>query len=163
MSVYVSVFDYGSGEATGPRWPRRPQASQVSELSIPRWLLHSCENRKAAPTTNTRGTGGKTANLWLINNRSFLSLQDLFPIFQNCWLNGNKVFHHSSAYFSPHFPPRLLVQCFESTCFLQSSGSSVCVCSSVFILQFLILDMFFFPLRRVWNSRQSGLGFVLCK
>lgn len=89
VSVYISVFDYGSGEATGSRWPRQPQASRVSELSIPPWLLHSCENRKAAPTTNTRGIGGKTANLWLINNRSFLSLQDLFPIFQNCWLNGN--------------------------------------------------------------------------
>lgn len=80
VSVYISVFDYGSGEATGPRWPRQPQASQVSVLSIPRWLLHSCENRKAAPTTNSRGTGGKTANLWLINNRGFLPLQDLFPI-----------------------------------------------------------------------------------
>lgn len=88
VSVYVSVFDYGSAEATGPRWPRRPQASQVSAPRIPRWLLHSCENRKAAPTTNTQGAGGKTANLWLINNRSFLPRQDLLPIFQNCWLNG---------------------------------------------------------------------------
>ena len=78
VSVYVAVFDYGSGEATGPRWPRQPQASRVSEPSIPPWLLHSCENRKAAPTTNTQGTGGKTANLWLINNRRFPCLQNLF-------------------------------------------------------------------------------------
>lgn len=53
------MFDYRSQEATGPWWPRRPRASPVSEASIPRWLLHSCENRRAAPTTNTPGTGGR--------------------------------------------------------------------------------------------------------
>lgn len=53
------MCDYGSQEATGPWWPEQPQASQVSELSIPLQLLHSCENRKAALTTNTLGTGGK--------------------------------------------------------------------------------------------------------
>lgn len=55
--VRLSAFDYGSGETRGPQWPSRLQASQVSELSIPRWSLHSCENRKAAPSTNTGGTG----------------------------------------------------------------------------------------------------------
>lgn len=75
VCVFASVFDYRSGEATGPWWPRQPQASQVSEPSIPLRLLHSCENRRAAWTTNTRGTGGKTANLrWLINNSTFLLL-----------------------------------------------------------------------------------------
>lgn len=47
----------GQGRPGGPQWPRRLQASRVSELSIPRWSLHSCENRKAAPSTNTGGTG----------------------------------------------------------------------------------------------------------
>lgn len=119
VSQSIPVFDYGSWEATGPRWPRWPQASQVSEASIPRWLLHSCENRKAAPTTNTPGTGGKTANLWLINNRSFHSppQQDLFPIFppQNCWLKGNKACLLSNASFptSPCYLFGLLVQRFK--------------------------------------------------
>lgn len=79
-----SPFDHGSGEAKGPRWPRQLQASRVSEPSIPRWSLHSCENRKAAPSTNTGGAGGEMANLWLINNNPprspslSLSLSHLF-------------------------------------------------------------------------------------
>lgn len=38
---------------SSPQRLRQPQASQVSEGSIPRRLLWSCENRKPAPTTNT--------------------------------------------------------------------------------------------------------------
>lgn len=170
VSQSIPVFDYGSWEATGPRWPRRPQASQVSEASIPRWLLHSCENRKAAPTTNTPGAGGKTANLWLINNRSFHSpQQDLFPnyfFFQNCWLKGNKARLLSSAF--PPSPPRpvFFLVCWcnvsKSTCFLLCSGGGpVCVRLFVFILQFCVMDLFFFPPRGVWNSRLSGPAFVL--
>lgn len=81
VNVYISVCDYGSGEATGSRWPRRPQASQVSGLSIPPRLLHSCENRKAARNNKHGrrwGAGGGAANLWLINNRSSLALWDFF-------------------------------------------------------------------------------------
>lgn len=135
VSQSIPVFDYGSWEATGPRWPRRPQASQVSEASIPRWLLHSCENRKAAPTTNTPGAGGKTANLWLINNRSFHSpQQDLFPIFffQNCWLKGNKACLLSSFFSplptSPCFLFGLLVQRFKEAHASCSVAAALFVC-----------------------------------
>lgn len=65
----------GQGRPQAHGGPTQPQASQVSEPSIPPWLLHSCENRKAAQTTNTQGTGGKTANLWLIDNRIFALLR----------------------------------------------------------------------------------------
>lgn len=156
VSQSIPVFDYGSWEATGPRWPRRPQASQVSEASIPRWLLHSCENRKAAPTTNTPGAGGKTANLWLINNRSFRSpQQDLFPIFFFSRIAGLKETKHASfpVLFFPSPPcPVFFLICWcnvsKSTCFLLCSGGPVCVRSFVFILQLCVMDLFFFPPRR---------------
>lgn len=169
VSVYISVFDYGSGEATGPRWPRRPQASQVSELSIPRWLLHSCENRKAALTTNTRGTGGKTANLWANQQQEFsLSLSagfvpSLFSFFPNWRLNGKSVP-------VPAFPPLFSFYSFGVVFWehmLPAKKWQLCLCVPVHVyltVQRLGLSLFFFfPPRRVWNSRLSGLGFALCK
>ena len=98
--------------------------------------------------------GERQLTCGLINNRSFLSLSPQDFLSQSCRLNGNKVFLRLGARFSPRFPSILLVSCFESTCFLLRSGSSVCVCLFVFIWQFNVLDFlslslfFFFPQER---------------
>lgn len=105
----LSLFDYGSEECRGPQWPRQLQASQVSELSIPRWSLHSCENRKAAPSTNSGGAGGETGEP-AANQQQHLSLSvpSFFSLFQLS--EGQAV----SFFF---------VFCFGSRCYLHNSGS----------------------------------------
>lgn len=95
------------------------QASQVSELSIPGCSLHSCENRKAAPSTNTGGAG-RDGNLWLITNKIPLSLS-FFSVIQLPSFRPLPVFLHYLC-------------CFGSRCYLSSSSSSLflCVCLCLF-------------------------------
>lgn len=111
--------------------------------------------------------GGETANLCLINNSSFLSPQDLFPVVffffflcPNFWLKGNKAHLLSrTPPVSPptpllsDSPPPLLLVLFSSRYVGAASRKAhtlplkwwrpVCVRPVVFVLQLCVMVLFF--------------------